>query len=83
MAWFWNISGTFAESSHKCQAPSAAVIVTTNASVDSGNQSDPYVEESCKWLHTLVFFSWSEFVMVTEGSRLINCYKIVTLMEYL
>ncbi|XP_021939313.1 small G protein signaling modulator 2-like isoform X3 [Zootermopsis nevadensis] len=34
-------------SSHKGQAPSAAVIVTTNPSVDSGNQSDPYVEQSC------------------------------------
>ncbi|XP_023715456.1 small G protein signaling modulator 2 isoform X2 [Cryptotermes secundus] len=43
---------------HKCKSSnqrplqSAAVIVTTNPSVDSGNQSDPYVEEPCDHLLT-------------------------------
>lgn len=35
------------KSSRKGHSQSAAVIVTTNPSVDSGNQSDPYVEDSC------------------------------------
>jgi hypothetical protein len=48
------------ESSNQRPLQSAAVIVTTNPSVDSGNQSDPYVEESCESLHALVFFEYSE-----------------------
>jgi hypothetical protein len=50
------------ESSNQRPLQSAAVIVTTNPSVDSGNQSDPYAEESCESLNTSVFFIYSELM---------------------
>jgi len=52
---FLNLYFTIPESLRKGQSQSAAVIVTTNPSVDSGNQSDPYVEETCKLLHTFIY----------------------------
>jgi len=52
---FLNLGFTISESLRKGQSQSAAVIVTTNPSVDSGNQSDPYVEEPCKLLHSFIY----------------------------
>jgi len=55
LSHFLNLYFAIPESLRKGHSQSAAVIVTTNPSVDSGNQSDPYVEEPCKSLHTFIY----------------------------